>query len=537
MNFLAEPPFLPSPSSDAALADEAQERYCALASASSLVVWGTTPSGEFFERETGWQEFTGQSPQDARGFGWLAQVHPDDVVPLHAVWSRAAQTEQPFETEYRVHHHSGEFRRVRARGVPVRQNGEVVEWIGTLTDIEDARRAQQLLSEEQERLRFALAVSGTGVWDWDIVTGRLEWNDGFHHLFGHNAQTPRFIADFLAFVHQDDAQTITTRLRAAMQTDDVAEMEYRLVHPDGQVVWARAMGRVFTRDQHGTATRMMGVISDVTAQKEAEGVLRRSHAELHSQAQQAREELAELRRRLVARMVEAQEDERLRLSRELHDQMGQNLTVVAMNLRSLGEYVRGSTDVLRRDDPDFERELDRRLVALQSAVGAIGEQTDSLARELRPPALDTLGLPAALRQCVDEWSKSANIQAQFNAPGLEFNRGQEPRARFGPDIEVALYRVVQEALTNAARHSGACNVNVVLQKSGGDVRVLIEDDGRGFESEGGFSKRLGLVGMRERLEAVGGDLQIESETGRGTTIFATVPLVEANGSGEVNASI
>ncbi len=149
MNFLAEPPFLPSPSSDAALADEAQERYCALASASSLVVWGTTPSGEFFERETGWQEFTGQSPQDARGFGWLAQVHPDDVVPLHAVWSRAAQTEQPFETEYRVHHHSGEFRRVRARGVPVRQNGEVVEWIGTLTDIEDARRAQQLLSEEQ----------------------------------------------------------------------------------------------------------------------------------------------------------------------------------------------------------------------------------------------------------------------------------------------------------------------------------------------------------------------------------------------------
>ena len=530
MNFLSPSPF--SPSSDSAREDEAQERYNALACASALVVWGTTAEGEFSECETGWEEFTGQSPREARGFGWLSQVHHEDLPLLHAVWQRAAHTEKPFETEYRLHHKSGKYRRVRARGVPVRQNGEVVEWIGTLADIEDARRAEQQLLEGQERLRFALAVSGTGVWDWNIVTGQLEWNDGFHHLFGHNAQTPRFISDFLAFVHQDDAQQITTRLRAAMQTDDVAEMEYRLVHPDGQVVWARAMGRVFTRDENGVATRMMGVISDVTAQKEAEGILRRSHAELHSQAEQARGELAELRRRLVARMVEAQEDERLRLSRELHDQMGQNLTVVAMNLRSLGEYVRRSTDDLRRDDPDFERELDRRLAALQSAVGAIGEQTDSLARELRPPALDTLGLPAALRQFVDEWSKSAGIEAQFNAPGLEFNRGQTPSARFAPDIEVALYRVVQEALTNAARHSGACNVNVVLQKSGGEVRVLIEDDGRGFETEGGFSKRLGLVGMRERLEAVGGDLQIESEPGRGTTIFANVPLVEANAPDE-----
>ncbi len=498
---------------------DAGERYHALVRASALVIWGTTPGGEFFERETGWQEFTGQSSEDARGFGWLSQIHPEDVAELGAVWMHAAQTERAFETEYRLHRFDGQYRRVLVRGVPVRQKGVVVEWIGTLADVEDARYAQQRLVEGEERLRFALSVSGTGVWDWNIVTGELEWNDGHHHLFGRNAQTPQLISELLALIHEDDAECITGQIRAALQTDDVAEMEYRLVRCDGETVWVRAMGRVFTRDENGVATRMMGVISDVTSQKEAELVLHRSHRELQSEAKSAREETAELRRRLLARLVEAQEEERKRLSRELHDQMGQDLTVLAMNLRALSDFVRDATEQSRQGDEDLELELNRRFQALQGAVGAVGKRVDTLARELRPPALDTLGLSAALRQFVSEWGRATGIGAQFDVLGLE-----GPHSRFAPEIEVALYRVVQEALTNVARHSGAKTVNVLLRKPDGELMAIIEDDGRGFSPVHVAQNRLGLVGMRERLDAVGGTLQIESELLAGTTVFARVPL-------------
>ncbi|BCM90333.1 oxygen sensor histidine kinase NreB [Abditibacteriota bacterium] len=506
-----------TPRMDAGAELEPDERYRALASV--LVVWSTTLEGEFFERETGWREFTGQSSEAARGFGWLAQVHPDDLVQLYSVWRHAAKTEQAFETEYRLKRFDGEYRRVLVRAVPIYQDGKFAEWAGTLADVEDARRAQERLREGEERLRFALAVSGTGVWDWNITTGQLEWNDGHHHVFGRHAETPRVMSDFVAYIHEDDAARITSRIHEALQTDDVADLEYRIVQNDGKVVWARIMGRVYARDENGVAIRKMGVISDITAQKEAEEVLRRSQLELQSEAQSARAETAELRRRLLARLVEAQEEERRRLSRELHDQMGQNLTVVAMNLRALSEFVNDSTQALRRTDATLAHELDHRFQALQVAIGSLGEQMGTLARELRPPSLDTLGLTAALRQLVGEWERATGICAQFDVLGFE---GKS--SRFKPEIEVALYRVVQEALTNVARHANAKKVSVLLQRPGNELTAIVEDDGNGFEPERAAENRLGMVGMRERLDAVGGTLQIESEPNAGTTIFVRVPL-------------
>ncbi|MDB5243519.1 MAG: domain S-box protein [Spirosoma sp.] len=506
-----------APHNEASGAQSADERQRALAS--MLVIWSTTPDGRFFERETGWQEFTGQSPAEARDFGWLDCVHPDDLKSLYAIWIHASQTLQAFELEYRVRRFDGEYRRALVRAVPIRDDGQLIEWTGTLADVEDARRAEERLREGEERLRFALAVSGTGVWDWNIATGQLEWNDGYHHIFGRNAETPRVMADFVAYIHEDDAERITAKIHAALQADDITDMEYRIVHEDGAVVWVRVMGRVFARDARGAAIRKMGVISDITAQKEAEEVLRRSQLELQSEAQTARAETAELRRRLLARVVGAQEEERRRLSRELHDQMGQNLTVVAMNLRALSEFVHDSTQELRRTDVNLERELAQRFQALQVAIGSVGEEVGRLARELRPPSLDTLGLTAALRQFVGEWERSTGISAQFDVLGFE---GKS--SRFDPEIEVALYRVVQEALTNVVRHAGARTVSVLLQRPNSEIMAIVEDDGRGFDPKRVPTNRLGLVGMRERLDAVGGTLQIESEPKGGTTIFARVPL-------------
>ncbi len=511
---------------------DAGERYQALALASAQVIWVTTPEGEFCERETGWQKFTGQSPQDARGLGWLSQVHPDDVLPLHVMWSSAAQSEQVFEMRYRVHHHCGEYRRVLARGVPVHADGRVIEWIGTLSDVEETLRAEEQLShstqalcQSEERLRFALEAAGIGAWHWNLESGALEWNEGHHQLFGLEDAGPLLhINDLLERVHPEDRDEMQAQVEAALLSDDLCQMSYRVVRPDGKAFWVRALGRVLERGEDGQARRMAGVLADVTAQREAEEVLRRSHDELLAQARSAREEAAELRRALLSRLVQAQEDERRRLSRELHDQMGQNLTVIAMSLQSLAGFVEQVTQPLQEEIPYLKRELDRRFLALQTAIGALNSQADSLARELRPPALDTLGLPAALRQFVMDWSQSCGLEGHFGALGFDCDVEGERTAKFASEIEVALYRVVQETLTNVARHADARSVSVLLQKSDGHLTAIIEDDGRGFDPEVTTHGRLGIVGMRERLEAVGGSLQIESEAGHGTSVFARVPI-------------
>ena len=146
-----------------------------------------------------------------------------------------------------------------------------------------------------------------------------------------------------------------------------------------------------------------------------------------------------------------------------------------------------------------------------------------LAWEVRPAALDNLGLEAALQQYIEEWSEQYAIPARF------VQHSASDSGRLPEPVEVALYRVVQEALTNVLRHAKAKNVSVVLERNHTTVAVIIEDDGDGFDNEnegGSTSQRLGLLGMQERLELVGGTLTIESSPDAGTTIYARVPLAE-----------
>ena len=215
------------------------------------------------------------------------------------------------------------------------------------------------------------------------------------------------------------------------------------------------------------------------------------------------------RQHLLQRVVDAQEEERQRISRELHDQMGQQLTALLMVLDSI------------LDAPKSKAAgADPRMQKLKSLLEELMDQAHHLAWELRPASLDNLGLRAALEQYLDDWAKSTGIKADFAARGLASER-------LDATLETTFYRVIQEALTNVQRHSGATMVSVLLERMDGDVSAIVEDNGRGFDAEtvaSGDSNRLGLVGMRERMELVGGSLTIEASAGQGTTIYARVPM-------------
>jgi signal transduction histidine kinase len=205
----------------------------------------------------------------------------------------------------------------------------------------------------------------------------------------------------------------------------------------------------------------------------------------------------------LRRVVAAEELERRRLARELHDETGQALTSVLLRLRAVEE-------AQRLEDAKKAAAVLRELV-VETLQGV-----RRLAVELRPKALDDFGLVPALERLTETFREETGIHVDFEQT--------LPDGRLSTEIETALYRIVQEGLTNVVKHAGATAVSVVLARKAGAITALIEDNGHGFEARGGDGRGLGLVGMRERLRLLDGKLTIESTQGAGTTIVAEVPL-------------
>jgi signal transduction histidine kinase len=257
------------------------------------------------------------------------------------------------------------------------------------------------------------------------------------------------------------------------------------------------------------------IARDLTSNRQSELDLQTAREDLEDRVAQRTSDLqAEVTRRgraqdhvmdLLRKLVTAQEDERARIARDLHDQLGQLLTA----LRLVLERHRQSHGVDYADG-----DLDRALALTRD----LDREIDFLAWELRPTALDDLGLATALPRYVREWSAHYGITADFQTTGLV-------HGRLSPDAEIAFYRVAQEALTNVIKHAHARRVGVVLEGRDDAIVLMLEDDGVGFDPSAGEVRAagIGLVGMRERASLIGAALQVESKPGEGTTVFLHCP--------------
>ncbi|GAB4545107.1 MAG: GAF domain-containing protein [Anaerolineae bacterium] len=235
----------------------------------------------------------------------------------------------------------------------------------------------------------------------------------------------------------------------------------------------------------------------------AQAAIAIQNARLFEQVRLGRRQLRTLSRRLV----EVQEAERRHIARELHDQAGQALSSLLVSLHLLEEAAeRGEV-------------VEAHLVDMKRTLDTLSEGLHQLASDLRPASLDHLGLAAALRQYVETFSRQHGLFVQFEMVGLE-------EERLPATVEIALYRIVQEALTNVVRHAQASRADIVLERRGDRVITIVEDDGVGFDYLAAMQNgRLGLVGMQERAEMLGGSLAIESSPGVGTTLLVEVPYV------------
>jgi signal transduction histidine kinase len=223
-----------------------------------------------------------------------------------------------------------------------------------------------------------------------------------------------------------------------------------------------------------------------------------------SQAAQARAERTQLRSQLLERVIAAQEDERRRIARELHDETGQSLTSLLVHLHTMNQQC---------ETPELKDHIE----GLRQLILQTLNNVHNLALELRPSVLDDLGLAAALRRYVQDYRGRYPLEIDLMVLGIE-------EERLPPAVETAFYRIIQEGLTNVVRHAQAQTVSVLLERHNGRIRAIIEDDGRGFNIHAAQTgQRLGLYGMRERAELLNGTLVLESGHS-GTTIYVEVPL-------------
>jgi two-component system sensor histidine kinase UhpB len=350
------------------------------------------------------------------------------------------------------------------------------------------------------RFRMLFERSPLPMWVVDTETLRfLGVNDAAVRLYGY----PR--EQFLAMGTGDIRRTEDDAPFSAFLRGEPGAVQYgvfRHLKKTGEPIDIDGVGyRVAWR---GRPARLV-MINDITGRLRTQQTLERLHREL--------EVSHERLRALSRRLFEVQEEERRRLARDLHDDVGQALTALKIQLESLS---RPGAEVTLR--PRFDECVD----TVQHTL----ERVRQLSLSLRPPQLDDLGLAAALRSHLDRQARVAGLVAHFEA--------EEAPQALAPDTETACFRVAQEAINNVLRHARARNLWLRLFIAGGHLALSVRDDGRGFDLEsmrqraaGGAS--LGLVGMEERMALAGGSFDLRSAPGQGTVVLANFPLAAAHG--------
>lgn len=340
------------------------------------------------------------------------------------------------------------------------------------------RKAEAVLRESEERFRLLADATPAMIWMCD-AEGKITYVNSRVLAFSGPDPTAGYDAKWMGGIHPDDLSDMSKTIATALKTREPFSYEYRLRRSDGAYRWMLdvASPRV---NGDGSFAGFVGSAIDTTDQK---------------LAQQALE-------RVSGQLIEAQEKERRRIARELHDNICQRLGLLALEIDQANRNSNGAR---------------KNLEDIRNRCADIANEVQSMSHQLHSSKLDYLGMVAALKGFCEEFSKQHHVEVEFTERGVPENL---PR-----DISLSLFRVTQEALHNAVKYSGTGRFAVEVTGSGGEVQLVVSDWGEGFDVEEAKQNRgLGLVSMQERVNLAGGRFSIESKLGEGTTIKAIVPL-------------
>ena len=415
-------------------------------------------------------------------------VHPDDRERMRALFRQSVEDGAGRRGEFRVVLPDGDIRVFESQGnTIVDARGRVTHVVVVSRDVTERRRTEDALRAREVQLQEAQAVGNLGSWEVDVRTRKVWWSDQLRRIFGVDERHVPTLENSLDSTHPEDRATLAEATRIAVESGRIYDKPYRIVRPDGGVRVVFNSGRM-ERDEAGTPRRILGVCMDIT-----------DKTWIETQARVAAERLRAVSRRLV----EVQEAERRVIARELHDRVGQSLTALGLNLRVIvAQMLPESRDRLASQIEECMRLVEDTVAAMRGVMG-----------ELRPQALDDYGLLAALRAHAAAFTARTGIHVALS--------GEEGQERVAKEVELALFRIAQEALNNVAKHSKATAVRVSFSTSARTAVLEFVDDGVGFDAQRaapGGATGWGLMIMRERSEAIGACFNLVSAPGRGVSI-------------------
>jgi PAS domain S-box-containing protein len=350
---------------------------------------------------------------------------------------------------------------------------------------------EEALRKSEASLSEAQRISHIGNWEWDIDTNELIWSDEVYRIFEVSHDLfGRTYEEVLDYIHPDDRQAVQEAVTNAFFERKPYSVVHRIIPSGGGEKTVQEQGEIIF-DQNGIPLRMVGTIQDVTEQKKTEEQLLSSQEQL---------------RNLFAHLQTVREKEREKIAREIHDEFGTMLTALKIDISWLEKK-------MARAHPNTVERLHKDLELLSSAIKTV----QRISSELRPGILDHLGLAAATEWQVKEFATRMGIKWHVD---IDIENADIYR-----EFSISVFRILQESLTNIARHASASSVRVTLQKRDDDLYMEITDDGKGISDDQLVNPQsFGLIGIRERVEHMGGEAEIGRAPQGGTTVSIKIPI-------------
>jgi len=458
------------------------------------LVWSTLPDGHADFLNQRWLDYTGLSLEEAQGWGWTAALHPEDRAGFVEKLRTAMATGEPWEAEARWRRADGEYRWFHVRSVALRdESGNIVRWYAVSTHIDNRKRA-----EEQLLLtKYSIDHSADYAF-WAAPDARLVFvNDAGCNALGYTRD--ELLKLTVHDINPDFPSAAWEDHWKGFRASQSLCLESKLRRKNGQILPVELSVNylLYNGQEYGFC-----FARDIT------------------QRQQRDEEM----QRLTTRVLQLQDEERRRIAKDLHDVTAQDLGAVVVNLA-----------LLRRLVTDLKPEAQNIVTESASLAEAVLQQIRTLSYLLHPPLLDQVGLASALHWYVAGFTKRSGIHVD-----TEISRDI---GRPSLDIETALFRIVQESLTNVHRHSGSGSATIRLVRAGERLALYVKDQGSGMidAATGAIADHvqslgLGILGMRQRLRQFGGQLEIQTSH-HGTAIIATVPLTSAPPGSRARGSV
>src|SRR5580693_2475322 len=487
---------------------ESEERFRAIFETTPECVKLVSADGTLLHMNgPGLQMVGARSADEVAGKNVYDLIAPEDRDRFKAFNESICQGEQG-SLQFDIIGLEGKRRHMETHAAPLRNPDETVVHLAVTVDISERKQAEELLRTSEERFRALVNASSDVVYRMSPDWSEMRELDGR----GFIADTAKPRKDWLnEYIHPDDQPIVLRTVREAVRTKRMFELEHRVRRIDGTLGWTNSRA-VPLLNVNGEILEWFGAASDVTARKEAEENFRKLAQTLDAEVRARTRELEEQSnqvRELSWRLLRSQDEERRHIARELHDSAGQTLTVLGMSLAQLVQKT-------GRSAPELASEAEQ----IQETVQQLHREIRTTSYLLHPPLLDENGLYSAISWFLQGLLERSGLEVQFDI-SKEF--GRLPR-----ELELVIFRLVQECLTNIHRHSESETASIRIARESNQIILDIRDQGKGMsparlaEIQSGRSG-VGIGGMRERLRQFEGSMNIESDSS-GTRIFATIPL-------------